>query len=179
MRGFWIVLILLAAPLAGCTLGDFPAGADDITIRSATIASGEAIPRQHTCDGLGTSPPLTFGELPVGTETIAVIVDDPDAADQDPFVHWLVWNVPVSGGSASIPEGSIPSEAVEGANDAGSIGWTGPCPPREDGPHTYDVTASAVDRSLELDEGADRAELEEALRGHVLAEGHLSAVYDR
>lgn len=172
MRGSLLVLVLLAAPLSGCTTGE------TLTVTSPTVQPGEAIPRQHTCDGPETSPPLAFGEIPEDTVTIAVVVDDPDAGET-PFVHWLVWNVPVSGGSAHLPEDTVPSGAREGANSAGSIGYAGPCPPRGDGAHTYRFTGFAIDRSLELDEGAKRAALEEAMDGHVLGQGRLSATYDR
>lgn len=179
MRGIVLGLVLLAAPLGGCTLGDFPADAGDVTVRSATIQPGESIPRQHTCDGPGTSPPLTFGDLPTGTETIALVGDDPDAPGEEPYVHWLVWNVPISGGSSHLPEGSVPDGALEGTNSAGGLGYTGPCPPKQDGAHTYRFAVYAVDRTLELEEGAQRAELEAALEGRVLGEGRLSASYGR
>lgn len=146
---------------------------------SPTIQEGSAIPTQHSCDGTGTSPQLSVAGLPDGTETVAVIVDDPDAPRDEPFVHWLVWNVPASGGTAQIPEGSVPDGAREGANDADGVGYVGPCPPRGDGAHTYRFRVHAVDRSLTLEEGAERDALEAALDGRVLASATLSATYER
>lgn len=180
MRRWTLALLLVLAPLAGCTDGgpgqDAPAS---LSVASATIQPGEPIPTQHTCDGANRSPALDVTDLPEGTQTVALIVDDPDAPTAEPFVHWLAWNVPASGGTASLPEGGTPSGTVEGANGADGTGYTGPCPPREDGAHTYRFTAYAVDRSLPLEEGASRGALEDALSGHVLATGRLSATYDR
>lgn len=178
MRIWVAVLLLLLVPLTGCADGGFSAEGDEMRISSPTIQAGEPIPSTYTCDGNEVSPAITFSNLPQGTRTVALIVEDPDAGEET-FVHWTVWNVPASGGTASIPEGSVPAGALQGTNSAGTVGYTGPCPPSQDGPHTYDFVGYAIDRSLELDDGADPASVQEALRGHVLAETQMSAIYDR
>ncbi len=178
MRAWLLAIALLAAPVTGCAT-DGGQGSGEVSVTSAVLQPGEPIPREYTCDGANRSPPTDVTGLPGGTETVALIVDDPDAPRDEPFVHWLVWNVPASGGTAQFPEGSVPQQAVEGTNDADSVGYTGPCPPSQDGAHTYRFTAYALDRSLDTGEGAARDALESAMDGHVLDQGRLSATYDR
>lgn len=174
------MLALLAAPLAGCTSDDASRfnAPRDLTVSSPTIQAGEPIPREHTCDGPNRSPQLDVTGFSGDAETIALAVTDPDAPTGT-FTHWVVWNVPASGGAVSFPEGSAPQDAVEGRNSAGNVGYTGPCPPKEDRAHRYRFTAYSVDRSLDLERGATRSELFSALEGHVLAWGRLTARYDR
>lgn len=183
MRRWWLALALLLVPLSGCAAGNGPSAPSTLSVSSPTIQPSEPIPREHTCDhgasDMGRSPALDVTGVPDGTQTVALIVDDPDAPRDEPFVHWLVWNAPASGGTVSFPEGSAPSQAAEGENDAGSVGYTGPCPPQGDGAHTYRFTAYAVDRSLDLEPGSARQALETAMEGHVLSTGRLSATYDR
>lgn len=179
MRRWWLAVALLLAPLSGCAAEDGSSGPSALSVSSPTIQPGEPIPQEYTCDGANRSPAFDVTGLPDGTETVALIVDDPDAPGDEPFVHWLVWNVPASGGTAQLPEGSAPDQAVEGTNDADSVGYSGPCPPSEDGAHTYRFTAYALDRSLETEEGATRDALESAMDGHVLDQARLSAPYDR
>lgn len=179
MRRWSLALALLLVPLSGCAAENGPRAPSTLTVSSPTVQPGEQIPRDHTCDGPNRSPALDVTGVPDGTQTVALIVDDPDAPRDEPFVHWLVWNAPASGGTVSFPEGSAPSQAAQGENDAGSVGYTGPCPPQGDDAHTYRFTAYAVDRSLDLEPGSARQALETAMEGHVLSTGRLSATYDR
>lgn len=179
MRARLIVLAVLAVASTGCSLETTLTGQGELTVRSPTIQDREPLPAQHSCEGAGTSPPLSISELPQGTETVAVIVDDQSTSDRLPDAHWLVWNAPASGGTASFPEDSVPDPAREGTTVDGTVGYQPPCPPRQDDAHTYRIAFYAVDRSLELSEGAERAALVDALEGHVLATGRLTATYDR
>lgn len=172
-------MLVVTVALTGCSLEQVLTGAGGLAVTSPTFEDREPLPRQHTCDGPGTSPPLSVGNLPEGTETVALIVDDQDTPGRLPYAHWLVWNAPASGGTASFPEDRAPDGAREGTNGAGAIGYDPPCPPRDDGQHVYRFTVYAVDRSLSLEEGAERSDLVDALEGHVLAQGRLSATYDR
>jgi len=142
-------------------------------VTSPEYGEGEMIPVKYTCDGGEESPALSFHGVPDGTVTLAVVFDDPDAPGGT-YDHWLVWNIPPSGG---IEEGSLPYGAVEGRNSAGTIGYAGPCPPS--GTHRYIVHAYALDASLLLPEGSGREKLGDALKGHVLAEATLTGVYSR
>jgi len=107
----------------------------DMKIASPAFADGGEIPRQYTCDGVDLSPPLHWEEVPAGTRSLVLIVDDPDAPDpaapQMTWVHWVVYNIPPS--VAGLPEGadaaSLPPGARQGLNDWKREGWGGPCPP--------------------------------------------------
>ena len=189
--------------LAGCSFGDGgeggggPAVADTdgeagtpptddgrMRLTSSAFGDGARIPSQHGCDGIGLSPPLSVGGLPDGTETLALIADDPDAPTGEPFVHWLVWNVPVT--LRTWPGGVTPNEratdldgAPQGTNSGGGLGYFPACPPKDDGPHRYRFTMVAVDDRLPLDPGAERAALESALDGRTLARARLVGTYER
>lgn len=180
MRRRLLLLASLSLVLAGCATGE-PTPIDvpqTLGVSSPTIQPDSPIPQQHTCDGADRSPALTVSDLPSDARTVALVVDDPDAPGGT-FVHWVVWNVRVEGGTAQIPEGSVPQDAREGQNDAGGTGYTGPCPPSEDGAHRYRFTAYALDRTIQLEQSATKADLLTAIEPHALAKGTLSASYDR
>ncbi len=189
-------ILLTSAGLAGC-LGDRtgpPADDEEDTVpedqgsRSMAATSqafdhrGE-IPQVHTCDGEGTSPPLTVAGLPEGTVTLALIVGDPDApvpgAGLMNFTHWVLWNAEPVDGQVAFPEDGTPAGGQEGQNGGGGEGWTGPCPPHPAEPHRYHFTFYAVDTTLDLPDDANRSQLEEALEGHVLQEAGLMGTYER
>ena len=143
-------------------------------ITSSAFQEGGNIPSKFTCDGVDTSPPLHFEQIPAEAKSLALIVDDPDAPS-GLFTHWLVWNIDPK--TMAIPEGSAPTSAVQGKNDFGKSGYGGPCPPS--GTHRYFLKIFALDRQLDLAAGSNRAELDAAMRGHVVAQGELMARYSR
>lgn len=152
-----------------------------LVVRPEAFDPGGTIPERYTGVGEDVSPPLTVESVPSAAATLALVVDDPDAGG---FLHWLIWNVPAD--RSSIPEGVPRRETVEslggarqGTNDFGEVGYRGPLPPADDGPHTYRFTASAVDTTLEVAAGADRAALESALDGHTLDTVQFSGEFDR
>jgi len=111
-------------------------------------------------------------DVPEGTRSFALIMDDPDAP-RGTFTHWLVYDIPVDGGSLRAEAGT----AI--ANSFGKSGYGGPCPPPGHGVHRYFFSVYALDRpSLDLD-GSSRADLERALEGHVLAKAQLMGRYER
>lgn len=181
---------LVAAGLAGC-LGDdpdqrgSPASNDTISfgVTSPAFDDGDPIPARHTCDGAGTSPPLEATRLPGEAASLALVMGDPDvptpSLGAENFTHWLLWDAAPVRGQVTFPEGETPSGSVEGSNDAGGQGWTGPCPPHGSPPHRYVFTFFAVDTFLELEEGSDREELEAALDGHVVETTRLVGTYER
>lgn len=135
-------------------------------------------------DGEGGSPPLSIDGVPDGTTTLALVADDPDAPTDEPFVHWLVWNVParLREWPADIGTGERASElddAPQGTNSAGEVGWVAACPPAGSGQHRYRFTAFAAGGRLDLGPETDRAALESALSDAVLAEGQLVGTYER
>ncbi|MBI4021803.1 MAG: YbhB/YbcL family Raf kinase inhibitor-like protein [Candidatus Andersenbacteria bacterium] len=132
------------------------------------------IPTKYTCDGDDVSPPLTITGVPAGAQSLAMIVDDPDAPAGD-WVHWTAWNIPPS--INEISEGSTPAGAVEGATDFGKPGYGGPCPPS--GEHRYQFKLYALDGTLDLPASAGKAEVEQAMAGHILGQALLVGRYSR
>jgi Raf kinase inhibitor-like YbhB/YbcL family protein len=144
------------------------------TISSSAFANGGAIPARFTCDGEDVSPDIEWSGAPETTKALVLVVVDPDARD---FVHWLVFDIPGSPtGSlqvATSPAGPPP----QGTNDFGKTGYGGPCPPS--GRHRYVFSLSALDRTLGLNGSPRRADLEAAMKGHVLATAVLTGTYKR
>jgi Raf kinase inhibitor-like YbhB/YbcL family protein len=187
VRWAWLAAALVL--LAGCA-GDPGAGpdAEDEALRVTSPAfdhEGE-VPTRFTCEGEDVSPRLEVAGVPEAAETLAVVVDDPDAPTEDPWVHWLLWDVPADAGA--IPEGyppsgdaSAPEQARQGTNDftEENVRYRGPCPPPDDGAHRYRFTVHAVDATLGLEQGAERDALEAALDGNVLATARLDGFYER
>lgn len=176
------------ATLAGCPAGDdgggggaednnHPAAGEadqqgDLQLSTPVFDDGGSIPERYTRDGENVNPPLSIGGVPAEAESLALVVDDPDAPGGT-FVHWLVWNPPPNLGS--IPEGWEPPEGVvEGENDFGSIGYEGPDPPEQ---HRYRFKLYALERTLDLQAGADVDALGEAMVGAVLARTQLTGTY--
>jgi Raf kinase inhibitor-like YbhB/YbcL family protein len=150
-------------------------------ITSPAFEAGAEIPRRHTCDGEDVSPPLTLADVPAGVASVALIVDDPDAP-RGTFVHWLLWNVPPETGDLleAVPAiGRVPSlgGAVQGNNDFGRLGYGGPCP--TDRRHTYRLLLYALSRELDLEPGARRQALEDAMKGAIIAQAELTGTYER
>jgi Raf kinase inhibitor-like YbhB/YbcL family protein len=141
---------------------------------SDAFGEGGTIPVRHTCDGDDASPPLSWRDVPPGTATFALVVDDPDAP-AGTWVHWVLFDVPAS--ESEIREGGRPRGAREGRNSWGRAGYRGPCPPS--GTHRYFFKLYAVDRALGLQPGVTAAELVHALEGRVLAEAVLIGRYAR
>jgi Raf kinase inhibitor-like YbhB/YbcL family protein len=144
----------------------------------AGFREGETIPKQHTCEGKDVSPALAWEGAPAGTQSFALIMDDPDAP-VGTWNHWLLWDIPAT--INSLAEGYRPgSLGTDGTNDFGKTGYGGPCPPRGHGPHRYYFRLYALDVArLKLPARARRAELDKALGGHVLAEAVYMGRYER
>ena len=142
-------------------------------LRSPVFEHGGKIPPKYTCDGRDVSPPLTVSGVPEGTKALALVMDDPDAP-AGTWDHWVVWNIPPE--TSGIPEGTEPA-GVQGITDFGVPGYGGPCPPS--GTHRYQFRVCALDGELDLAEGSNKAQLEAAMAGHVLAEAGLTGLYQR
>ncbi|SIS04160.1 YbhB/YbcL family Raf kinase inhibitor-like protein [Natronorubrum thiooxidans] len=146
----------------------------DLTLTSTAFDDGERIPDQYGYTEANVNPPLSIDGVPDGTESLALVVEDPDAIEPAGKVwdHWVVWNIPPD---QRIPEDWHPDDADEGTNDYGSPGYGGPNPPDRD--HTYEFTLYALDTTLELGAETDADALESAIEGHVLAETQLTGTY--
>ncbi len=176
-----------ATALAGCGFSTGDSDLESPTDRSRALVfstsafeDGGTVPPEFTGTGADRSPPLAVESVPERAETLALVVDDPDA---DGFVHWLLWNVPagVAEISAGLPQRETLSElggTSQGTNDFGELGYRGPLPPESDGSHSYRFSMSAVSTTLDLAAGARRDALADALEGvtvdtHGINSGHL------
>jgi Raf kinase inhibitor-like YbhB/YbcL family protein len=146
-----------------------------LAITSAAFAEGGPIPVRYTCQGEDVSPSLAWTALPAGTQSLALIVDDPDAPDpaapERTWVHWVLYNLPAT--TAGLPEAvtALPAGTLQGRNDWGRTGYGGPCPPI--GRHRYFHKLYALDTVLPDLGEPTKAALERAMEGHVLAKAEL------
>jgi Raf kinase inhibitor-like YbhB/YbcL family protein len=167
-----------AASISGLAVAD-PGlkGKGTLAVSSPRIAAGGAIPDVYSAYGPSVSPPLGWSKGPAGTRGYALIIEDPDAPMPTPFVHWMVWNLPA--GVTSLAEGAPPAGARQGKlMFVGKTGYMGPRPPAG-GPHHYHFQVFALDRMLDLADGAERPQLAGAMKGHVLASGELIATFQK
>jgi len=151
-----------------------------LELSSTSFAAGANIPKRFTCDGPDDSPELHWGEPPTGTKAFALIADDPDAP-AGVWVHWVLFNLPPN--TRALPEGvpkteTLASGALQGQNDFRRVGYGGPCPPPGK-PHRYFFKLYALDATLALKAGATKANVETAMKGHVLAQAELMGRYGR
>jgi len=150
-----------------------------ITITSTAFSEGSMIPQNYTCDGEDISPPLVWSGVPDGTKSLALICDDPDAP-MGTWVHWVLFNIPphIMELPANIPpEKIIQNGAKHGINDFRKFGYGGPCPPG--GTHRYYFKLYALDTEINVEAGINKAQLLQAMEGHILTEGQLMGRYSR
>ena len=152
-------------------------------LTSTAFQPGGSIPRQHTCEGDDVSPPLAWSDIPEGTKSFALIVDDPDAPDpaapKRVFVHWVVVNLPASVGELprGVADGELPDGVRQGRHDGGGSGYMGPCPPI--GRHRYFFKLYALDSTLEPSGTLTKASVEAAMASHILASAELMGTYQK
>lgn len=154
-----------------------PAGNAPLALQSSAFADGQPIPARYSDYGEGVSPPVSWPQVE-GAASYVLIMEDPDAAQPRPFVHWLAWNIPgeltaLSEGLHTLPRLTQPEDLRQGTNSRGSTGYFGPRPPAGTGTHRYNFQIFALDTMLEVEPGADRDTLLQAMRGHVLGAGRL------
>jgi Raf kinase inhibitor-like YbhB/YbcL family protein len=150
------------------------------TLQSTAFSNGGEISSRHTCDGANLSPALNWDGVPAGTQSLALIADDPDAP-AGTWTHWILWNIPAQ--ATALPEGLPQAElldngARQGRNDFKRIGYGGPCPPPGK-PHRYFFKLYALDARLDVKPGAGRSELEAAMKQHVLSRAEWMGTYRR
>ena len=178
--------ILMAAALAARQSAPAQAVPQALVVESAAIKPDQPIPREFTADGRNVSPPLAWRNAPAATREFAVILEDPDAGNPPPYVHWLIYKIPAS--ATSLPENipidpaaPIPSPiagAVQGSNGFRRNIYRGPAPP-PGRPHHYHFVVYALDQPLTAAPGLSRAQLLDAMNGHVIGRGELVATYER
>ncbi|MFW5858196.1 MAG: YbhB/YbcL family Raf kinase inhibitor-like protein [Planctomycetota bacterium] len=147
-----------------------------LTITSRAFDADQPIPERYSGEGENVSPPLAWDGAPEGTASIALIVDDPDAPREDPFVHWVLVNLPAD--ARELAEGSA-GGGTEGKNSADRTGYMGPMPPPGHGTHHYHFKVYALDTTLDLAGTPTKTDVLRAMEGHVLAEGELVGTYER
>lgn len=148
-------------------------------LASPAFPAGSAIPARFSCDGEDISPELQWSDPPAGTQSFALIMDDPDAPG-GVWVHWVLFRIPAA--ARGLPEAlpgdeQLPDGARHGLNDFGGPGYGGPCPPS--GTHHYYFKLYALDQSLDLAPQATAADLASAMEGHILAQVELMGTYGR
>jgi Raf kinase inhibitor-like YbhB/YbcL family protein len=150
---------------------------------SPAFRNNGSIPKQYTCEGDDFSPPLIWSDAPPGTKSLALIMDDPDAPDpakpQRVYVHWVVYNIapitlklPLNAAKTGLPVG-----ALHGTNDWGKQTYGGPCPPV--GRHRYFFKLYALDAKLKDLKDPTKAQLEEAMMGHLVGHVELVGTYEK
>jgi Raf kinase inhibitor-like YbhB/YbcL family protein len=154
-----------------------------LTLTSPQFDDGAAIPAVFTCEGDDISPPLAWSGVPAAAESLALVIEDPDAPDpaapQRIWTHWLLYNIPC--GATGLPQGAnhdtLPPGTREGLNDWKNKGYGGPCPPI--GRHRYVHKLYALDTQLGDLGTPTRAQLEQAMRGHVIEQAELIGMYQK
>jgi Raf kinase inhibitor-like YbhB/YbcL family protein len=163
--------------------GEFEAAPQSIALESAAFEDGEPMPARYTADGDKVSPPLAWQGIPEGARSLVLIVEDPDAPTPDPLMHLLAFDLPPDQGE--LAEGLFKSPRHDGLDeDLGrnsylQAAYLPPDPPAGHGPHLYAFQLFALNRRLDFDRPPGRAAVIEAMRGHVLAKGVLTATYER
>ena len=159
-----------------------PAAAPGVAIETFTVTSHAfamkgAIPVENSCDGADQSPQLSWSAPPAGTKSLAIVVEDPDAPSGE-FTHWIVFDLPPT--TTSVAEGFDAAEmgARVGMNDAMSVRYGGPCPPRRE-LHRYVFRVFALNGAIDAPEGATKSAVYAAMSGHVLGEGVIVGLFSR
>lgn len=142
-----------------------------MNLKSPAFENNKFIPSKYTCEGDDINPPITIENIPQGTKSLALIMDDPDAP-MGTWVHWVVFDIPVLD---SIEEDSIPGK--QGITNSGKRDYHGPCPPS--GVHRYFFKIYALDAALNLKEGISKQVLEKAMQGHILDKAEIIGLYQK
>jgi len=153
----------------------------EFELTSSAFQADQPIPVRHTCHGEDLSPLLAWGQPPEGTQSLVLIMDDPDAVEVAGFVwdHWLLFNIPpeVQSLSEGVPaDAENPDGSRHGQNSSRRLGYNGPCPPSGQ-THRYVFTLYALDTLLDLKSRASKEEILDAMDGHVLAQAQLVGLY--
>ena len=147
----------------------------DFSLESRAFENGGVIPRKYGYKNGNNSPPLKINNVPENSSSLALIMDDPDAmgAVGKVWVHWVLWDIDTN--ISEIEENTTPSNCIEGETDFGEIGYGGPAPPDKE--HTYIFKLYALDKKLESPKGSTKKQIEESMKGHIIAETKLEGRY--
>lgn len=177
MRSFASGLVWVAALASiGCGSGTGatePQTKTSMTLQSTSFVAGQAIPDKYSNYGSNISPQLSWSSPPSGTKSLVLLVEDPDAPSPQPFVHWLVYNIPPS--DTSVSEGNPPNGGVLGQNSEGDSAYFGPKPPS--GTHHYHFKLFAVDELVPVGAGSTKDDVMKTIAGHTLGQAELVGTY--
>lgn len=171
-----IFLLIISAACQPTSLGSETETTtqEELVVSSSAFTDGQKIPIKYTCDGEDLSVPLTWSGVPEGAQSLALIADDPDAPGRV-YVHWVLYDLPA--GLTTLDEGAGDT-GTSGENSSRNLSYNGPCPPA--GPaHRYYFKLYALNTELNLQPGASKEQVEEAMQEHILAEGQLMGTYQR
>ena len=174
------LLIVVLALVAPAEVRGQNASSSKIELKTTSFTPDGFIPKRFTCEAADVSPALAWTDPPTGTQSFAIIEDDPDAPSGT-FVHWLVYDLPATYrrlGEALSGNDQMPGGGRQGTNDFSRTGYSGPCPP-PGRPHRYFIRLYALDVRLDLRPAATRNELEAAMKGHILAQAELMGRFQR
>ena len=145
-------------------------------IISSAFQNNQFINNKYTCDGPDINPPLEFQDIPKNTESLVLIVDDPDAIKPAGKVwdHWIIFNIPPE--TKKISENKEPS-GIHGIGTSNNLNYHGPCPP--DAEHRYFFKLYALDKKLDLVEGTTKPEIESAMKNNIIDQAELIGLYKR
>lgn len=188
MGALFCALLLAAGPAAaqGKSKKEAKGGKMTLTVTSPAFKPNAYIPARYTCFGTGVSPELKWSGVPPGTQSLAVIMDDPDAPSGT-WVHWVLFDIPPA--AAGLREGVARKDVLPDGSRHGScwgvneddfsrVGYYGPCPPAGK-PHRYFFKVYALDTALDLPAGSSKGAVLKAMQGHVLAQGELVGLFKR
>jgi Raf kinase inhibitor-like YbhB/YbcL family protein len=181
-----LALVVLVG-LAGCQASSKGGDAMKFEVTSTAFGQGQPIPKKYTWEGEDVSPPISWNGLPEGTKELVLICDDPDAPGSEPWVHWVIYKVPVA--LAGLPEGiakdarlKSPSGALQGKNSwpkGQTVGYRGPMPPPGHGTHHYHFKVYALEAHLVAEAGLDKKTLWTEIKDHLVGQGELIGTYER
>jgi len=151
----------------------------NMKLESSDFVHRGEIPKRFTCDGEDVAPALSWSNLPAGTQSLALIVDDPDAPDPAApklvWVHWVLYNIPPASSGLPAAAEKLPAGSLHGLNDWKRTGYGGPCPPI--GRHRYFFKLYALDTVLPDLDNPDKSQLENAMAGHIIGKAELIGTY--
>jgi Raf kinase inhibitor-like YbhB/YbcL family protein len=184
MRNTFLIIVAINILLSACGTITTPTEAavtKQLTITSDAFSSGQSIPAKYSCIGRNISPPLAWSEPPAGTQSFALIMDDPDAP-VGTWVHWVLYNIPLAkrGLQEDLPitgKNMDPNAIYVGKNSSGNIGYDGPCPPG--GTHRYIFKLYALDTTINLLPGVSKEQVLKEMDGHILAQGELVGTFSK
>jgi Raf kinase inhibitor-like YbhB/YbcL family protein len=183
MKKAYVIFIGVAILLSSCSSKSTSTPEADMSLdlKSDAFVNGQSIPAKYSCVGKNVSPALSWGDPPAGTQSFALIMDDPDAP-AGTWVHWVLFNIPADRRSLQedLPTSGKnvdPNAIYFGKNSWGKTSYGGPCPPS--GMHRYYFKLYALDAVTNLLPGATKDELLKAMNGHILAQGGLMGTFSK